>query len=912
MQAAPPASAAAGQPGAAAPAPSPAAPAGLEEGCDDDLFLQLAAAAEEDDDAGAATGGGSGAVDASQQPSKSSSSGGPRLSWAAKTATAGIGAVPPGRKPRQAVLLAPGAIPRVAPPPPSALLLPPASQAAAAPGSRVVATFGAQAGPAAAAGGAAAKGGFADVGQGSLVERYAGLKIKNPRVSHTQLRGRLADTAVMKLSHVRQRHRTAGLEGSWATICVIGEKSRPRETASGRPYSIWKVTDLDQTCVSLFLFSGAHDDLWREAEGTIVALFSPKVRADGEFSLSVDSADQANATVCISVDSADQVWVLGQSPEFGHCCLYFVPAADWPLYYLFVQVWVLGQSPEFGHCKATKKNGEPCRMPVNAARCPFCPYHVQTEYNKLKPTQRNEFQGSNLKTAFRPGMQRGLQWAPGEFETAGAKAQRVKSFGASQLEGLASNARNRGSAAGARYLSTVANPAAVAAAEAAAQHRLTPAAAIAAAAKLGPAAAALAAAPIPAGRSGGALVLELPQAGGKRKAAAAALGRGAAAGAGGSKRRASGGAGGSSAAASLGAGDGGLMEIELDDDEDESAELALAGSGGGGSGFDPTAAARQRAIELLRAAGGAKAPDPNSSGKVPDALAASVRRMDAERRSSAGTAGTAGDVEQPGPSSGGRQALGQVQPGARQQAQQAQQRKQQQQHKPPPIPSVVAGGAGAARPPNTATRPAAAAAAAAAGGSSRSGQPASAARPKPTAAKAAAAAPRSAMEAAFGAVVGDEAAAAAAAAKGTRYKDLVDDEEHKKLDKVLTALETKDEIAARMDSTKNLKVQAFRCKLCNYTAERRRPECAAHPYAVERMEVTKRWWQCGGCRYRFATLGQRYPHSRCTKCNEPTEFTAVSMFRPQAERAHEKEQSGIASRANLLARGSEQKWANSW
>ncbi len=31
----------------------------------------------------------------------------------------------------------------------------------------------------------------------------------------------------------RQRHRTAGLEGSWATICVVGEKSKPRETASG-------------------------------------------------------------------------------------------------------------------------------------------------------------------------------------------------------------------------------------------------------------------------------------------------------------------------------------------------------------------------------------------------------------------------------------------------------------------------------------------------------------------------------------------------------------------------------------------------------------------------------------------------------------------------------------------------------
>jgi hypothetical protein len=33
--------------------------------------------------------------------------------------------------------------------------------------------------------------------------------------------------------HRRQRHRTAGLQGSWATICVVGEKSKPRETAGG-------------------------------------------------------------------------------------------------------------------------------------------------------------------------------------------------------------------------------------------------------------------------------------------------------------------------------------------------------------------------------------------------------------------------------------------------------------------------------------------------------------------------------------------------------------------------------------------------------------------------------------------------------------------------------------------------------
>lgn len=32
-------------------------------------------------------------------------------------------------------------------------------------------------------------------------------------------------------------------------------------------------------------------------------------------------------------------------------------------------------------------------------------------------------------------------------------------------------------------------------------------------------------------------------------------------------------------------------------------------------------------------------------------------------------------------------------------------------------------------------------------------------------------------------------------------------------------------------------LQAFKCKVCVYLAERRRPECAAHPYAVERVQV---------------------------------------------------------------------------
>ncbi|PSC68556.1 MCM10-like protein [Micractinium conductrix] len=789
----------------------------------------------------------SGAPKPASAPS-SGGTGGPRLSWAARAAAAGAaGAVPPGHQPRHAVLLPPGAIPRSAPPP---QLLQPGSTPATVPRPGV-AIFGAapqRVGAASGGGGSATAGGFTDVGQGTLVERYAGLKIKNPRVAHTQLRGRLTDTAVLKLGQVKQRHRTAGLEGTWSTICVIGEKSKPRETAAGRCYSIWKVTDLDQTCLSLFLFSGAHDDLWKEPEGTIIALFTPKVRAEGDFSLSVESAEQ---------------------------------------------VWVLGQSPEFGYCKATKKNGEPCRMPVNAARCPYCVYHVQSEYNKMKPVGRNEFQTSNLKTAFRPGMQRGLKWTPGQFETQTAKQQRMKSVAAEQLQGLAADARERGSAAGARYLDTVANPAAAAAAEAASHRKLTPAAAIAAAANKGAVAAALAAAPIPLGRSGGSLVLQLPGQPRQQKRRQGAAPTAAAADA--KRRRSGGGSGGGGGAT----GDEEAM-IDLEEDEEVGDELASADD------------ARRRAIQLLRAAGGAR--DPNdSSGQVPAVLQADVRRRQQQQQ--------AAEQEQ----DAGQRRGSQQQSAAA--ARSLQQRGSQQQQKargdagravlaqlpsncpPPPLPSVVSGGPSGSRPPPPARRPPAPLPG---GGSGKLAAARQALSGRPAAAAKQPAAPKSAMEAAFGSVL-QEAASSGAAARGTRYKDLVEDEEFEKLDKVMAALEAKDEAAAKMEKITKLTVQAFRCKLCVYTSERRRPECAAHSHAVERVEATKRWWQCESCRHRFATVGLKYPSNRCPKCDRPgCHFQAVSMLRPPKEGDLERQQSGLASRDNIMARGHEQKWCNSW
>ena len=74
---------------------------------------------------------------------------------------------------------------------------------------------------------------------------------------------------------------------------------------SGSTYSIWKVTDLDTTSVSLFLFGYAHDELWQRPPGTMVALLSPKVRNERDLTL--------------TALQAEQIWVLGTSTDFGFC-----------------------------------------------------------------------------------------------------------------------------------------------------------------------------------------------------------------------------------------------------------------------------------------------------------------------------------------------------------------------------------------------------------------------------------------------------------------------------------------------------------------------------------------------------------------------------------------------------------------
>ena len=50
-----------------------------------------------------------------------------------------------------------------------------------------------------------------------------------------------------------------------------------KESAKGQAYGIWRLTDLQGTNISFFLFKNAQGGLWKESEGTVVAVFKPQV-----------------------------------------------------------------------------------------------------------------------------------------------------------------------------------------------------------------------------------------------------------------------------------------------------------------------------------------------------------------------------------------------------------------------------------------------------------------------------------------------------------------------------------------------------------------------------------------------------------------------------------------------------------
>ena len=66
-------------------------------------------------------------------------------------------------------------------------------------------------------------------------------------------------------------------DSNWATIAVVAEKAT-KESATGHAYCVWRLTDLEGTNISFFLFKQAQSGLWKVSEGSVVAIFKPQVR----------------------------------------------------------------------------------------------------------------------------------------------------------------------------------------------------------------------------------------------------------------------------------------------------------------------------------------------------------------------------------------------------------------------------------------------------------------------------------------------------------------------------------------------------------------------------------------------------------------------------------------------------------
>lgn len=82
-------------------------------------------------------------------------------------------------------------------------------------------------------------------------------------------------------------------DGNWVTFGVIASKSEPRSTVAlvgyhllicvwfvkvkGGKFAIWKLSDLDGTSLSLFVFGSAFVEHWKELERTVVCIANAKV-----------------------------------------------------------------------------------------------------------------------------------------------------------------------------------------------------------------------------------------------------------------------------------------------------------------------------------------------------------------------------------------------------------------------------------------------------------------------------------------------------------------------------------------------------------------------------------------------------------------------------------------------------------
>ncbi|CAL8318390.1 unnamed protein product [Lota lota] len=187
------------------------------------------------------------------------------------------------------------------------------------------------------------------------VEKYSGLRLRNPLVSSCEMDRKMADRRLIRLSQLPQRVVQEKLEESdWVTFAVLISKVTKQSKGNGNTFSAWTLSDLHDldVCVTLMLFGNEHKEHWKTEVGTVIGVLNPNL---------MKQRDGYNG-VSLSVDNPQKVLLMGTAQDYGTC-------------------------------KGMKKNGDPCSKIVNMYECQFCQYHVKAQYKKMS-SKRAELQSS--------------------------------------------------------------------------------------------------------------------------------------------------------------------------------------------------------------------------------------------------------------------------------------------------------------------------------------------------------------------------------------------------------------------------------------------------------------------------------------------------------------------------------------
>ncbi|XP_005108860.1 protein MCM10 homolog [Aplysia californica] len=188
-----------------------------------------------------------------------------------------------------------------------------------------------------------------------VVEDYSKIRIVNPLVSSYMMRTRMEGRKMIGVSKIHLKLKTPDLQGDWVTIAVMVGKTEAKASKTGKPYSIWKLNDLDDldNSVSFFLFGEVYKTHWKLEVGTVIGVLNPSI---------MESMDRNNSEPAFTIKNSNQLMIMGRSKDLG---------------------WCIGRT----------KKGNKCSHFINKKFGEYCAYHVQAEYRRTS-AKRLELHGS--------------------------------------------------------------------------------------------------------------------------------------------------------------------------------------------------------------------------------------------------------------------------------------------------------------------------------------------------------------------------------------------------------------------------------------------------------------------------------------------------------------------------------------